>query len=236
MPMRQRPQVQEVLHQFSHIEKGGHPTTLPPIPTSDARTHELLTNIRALLRQTIDLLTLQMKGESIFMNDINTELQALKDAVTAETDQDAALAAAIDGAVSTMASGVAEIKALAQQLGTVANDPQMVRDLAAQLKAATETQASKLAALQAASGDLAGAVTANTTASIQGNGSIGGGEPIGGPTGTGTSTSTDEPGDTTSSAGPSDTSTTIDPTNNDIVGPTSQEDINEAATRSDSIL
>lgn len=159
------------LCRFNNTLKGGQLTSLPNLFTSinisDPQTHALLIDVRTLLRQTVNLLTLQLKGEFIFMADITTELQTLKDAVTAETNQDAALATAIDGAVSTMASGVAEIKALAQQILTVANDPQMVRDLAAQLKIATDTQAGKLAALQAASGDLASAVVANTQGSAQ---------------------------------------------------------------------
>lgn len=192
------------------------------VPISDNQTHNLLMFIRDELRKINALLTRQLKGESTFMADITTDLQSLKDAVTAETNQDAALAAAIDGAVSTMASGVAEIKALAQQIGTVANDPQMVRDLAAQLKTATETQASKLAALQAASGELASAVVANTPgdgnapaptggSSDSSSGSTSSGSPSG-DSGSPAMTSTTEASTTTDTAASSvDTGPTLDP-------------------------
>jgi len=190
-------------------------------------------DVRSLLRQVVNLLTLQLKGETTFMADINSELLALKDAVTAETDQDAALGIAIDGAVSTIASGVAEIKALAQQLLTVANDPQMVRDLAAQLKAATDSQASKLAALQAASGDLASAVTANTTGdntSSSGDTSSSSASSSGSGAGTGVPGSDSSSGVSAGGTAPaSGENGSVGPaTGNDTAQPTSQEDVNEA--------
>lgn len=96
------------------------------------------------------------------MTEIETAFQELTDRVTGITDVVAANSTAIDGAVKILASGVAEIKDLAGRIGTVADDPDMVRTLAAKLKTASDTLTAKQAALTAASADLAAAVVANT--------------------------------------------------------------------------
>jgi hypothetical protein len=214
--------------------KGGQPTYPVNVTTSDSQTHNLLTSLRDELRKINVLLTLQMKGESTFMADITSDLQDLKDAVTAETDQDAAIATAIDGAVNTMAQGVAEIKALAQQIGTVADDPDMVRGLAAKIKSATATQAEKLAALQAASGDLAAAVTANTTSGAAG---VSGASGVTGSSGTGVTgsdTSSSVSAGGTAPASSESGTTAGSTTGNDTASPTSQEDVNAASGASSS--
>jgi hypothetical protein len=159
----------------------------------------LLTDIRSTLHKIVDLLTLQFKGEFTLMTEIEKALEDLKTEVTAETDQAAAQNLLLDGIIGTVASGVSEIKALAQQLLIVSNDPQMVRDLAAQLKTAAQAHADKLAALQAASGELASTVTANTTAGTGDSGT---------PTGSDQGTAT--PG--TSTGGQPDVQTTETPT------------------------
>jgi len=147
------------------------------VPASDSQTHNLLMSIRDELRKTNALLTLQLKGESTLMTEIESAFQELTDRVTNIGDVVTANSAAIDGAVSILASGVAEIKDLASRIGTVADDPDMVRTLTAKLRAASDTLTAKQAALTAASAELAAAVVANTphdtTGGDSGNGDTG---------------------------------------------------------------
>lgn len=130
---------------------------------SDPETHLAILETNRLLQRIISLLTLQSKGEFTLMTEIESAVEDLRQEVEAEKDAATANNLLLDGVTKILGDGIAKIADLTERLLVVSNDPQMVRDLAAEMKATASTQAAKFAALQAKGAELAAAVTANTT-------------------------------------------------------------------------